>query len=854
MADQRSDLVQKMIAEGTSDEDILATLKVYDSQHKAAPSVSQRIGTDLREVGGGLMNFGKGVVSEAADRVRALADPVKLGAKALGYDLGPTVGEEMWHAGKELEKHGGYLKAAKESVSGTQDMPWDQRVSRFVGNVLPLLALKKVAGIGKAPAPVEVGAEIPKSLATQSGTGMQPGAPMGPGAGPIEMSVPAKPPLAPPQTSSALRSGSSLTPQPITSIPWGQKLSVPVAEKPIAATPPKTTKPVSRVSPVLDDEGVMSGVTQGGVSVESVPPQGMTKGAKTISLSEMVEKYGLEETAKRAQMTVEEVAAATGKPLPTNGERLGPREMQDELNKVKLSEQMNREVPAGSEALESPAPPPQPFRPSQLREPGRLTEPIVGGRRATDPPSLGGGEGPAKPLNPQAQKAKDLAGKPTVSFADQARAGKVPQGMTPAEAQMELAPQARTGLRALQGAYAATKERAQGSGTPGSAKLATEVGKLSATASRAMGLTKQAPSIVPGAEGTFQEMLARMGKDLPEDHTLYGGFPLPGKAWMKANPGKTGAAIGGGLGLAYGANKEGEDPLGTAMLGAGAGAFAGKFGPRQIYIDSLLGGGAIPKNLAATLQPIIAEVENIGASSKLTASPIKEMLRLPTNARNFIEGLKNPQLQQANMSSGERVRLPFGRTIGAIDNVLKEVLKRSGMTSDEWERYLLTSNNPATVAFGTQGPIHNPLARVLFPFLRIPVNVVRHGIQETAHMLGMNVTEPAMPHVNPWMRRGLTAGSIGAGYLVGDWVKNGKTPEERKKRAIIATIMSAALGPRALPFAASATSLGGAPANTAIGSMSPIPELAFHPETAAKWPGTSAYNFWSRMLGKEPVK
>lgn len=42
MPDQRAELVRKMIAEGTSDDDIRATLKVYDAKQSAAPPANKR--------------------------------------------------------------------------------------------------------------------------------------------------------------------------------------------------------------------------------------------------------------------------------------------------------------------------------------------------------------------------------------------------------------------------------------------------------------------------------------------------------------------------------------------------------------------------------------------------------------------------------------------------------------------------------------------------------------------------------------------------------------------------------------------------------------------------------------------
>lgn len=95
--DQREDLVRKMIAEGTSDDDIRATLKVYDAQHQtAAPAadkpylsaVKDRFLSGVQHV---MRDPSVGAVlgsTLAAGATGGLSIPLQIGAAALGGGVG----------------------------------------------------------------------------------------------------------------------------------------------------------------------------------------------------------------------------------------------------------------------------------------------------------------------------------------------------------------------------------------------------------------------------------------------------------------------------------------------------------------------------------------------------------------------------------------------------------------------------------------------------------------------------------------------------------------------------------------------------------------------------------------------
>src|SRR5262252_5326518 len=63
----RDDLIRKMIAEGTSDDDIRATLKVYDAQQPTSAPASSSVGSTAKDVGIGVLKGAGSTLSNLAE-------------------------------------------------------------------------------------------------------------------------------------------------------------------------------------------------------------------------------------------------------------------------------------------------------------------------------------------------------------------------------------------------------------------------------------------------------------------------------------------------------------------------------------------------------------------------------------------------------------------------------------------------------------------------------------------------------------------------------------------------------------------------------------------------------------------
>lgn len=246
-----------------------------------------------------------------------------------------------------------------------------------------------------------------------------------------------------------------------------------------------------------------------------------------------------------------------------------------------------------------------------------------------------------------------------------------------------------------------------------------------------------------------------------------------------------GAATAGG---AVGSAMADENPIAGGLVGAlGGAALANPTAAlkqlQQARMVGMLSGAALPKSAAGNVGAFLT-----AAAEKKSLRPVKELLRVPTNAREAVKGFR------AGANPGEtqgvgRLNVP-GRLMGALDAASQAGLERAGLSTAEAQRLLLTTPNP--LGHGRLGQAaHSPIGKVVFPFQRIPFNAAVEGIG------AMNELLPGSGA--PWMRRGLTLGSIGAGALSGDATDN----------PLVLSILAALAGPRAAPFALGAGATAG---------------------------------------------
>lgn len=221
----------------------------------------------------------------------------------------------------------------------------------------------------------------------------------------------------------------------------------------------------------------------------------------------------------------------------------------------------------------------------------------------------------------------------------------------------------------------------------------------------------------------------------------------------------------------------------------------------QLRTASMLSGMALPMSIAGDIgAPITAALE--AGSSK----PIKELLRLPTNARNVVKAWKagsNPAEISTYGAKKLGLNLP-GRAIGAMDSATQQLLERAGVTPKEAQRILLQSPNKISAGIRDADP-HG----IVFPFTKTPSNFFSEGVK-------------SFDLKNAGLRKAaITAGVTGAGFETGRQTDNSN---------VIRT-GAAMAGPRGLPFTLAAglgalSKRGRGSASKAVGSVSPIQDMS----------------------------
>ena len=228
----------------------------------------------------------------------------------------------------------------------------------------------------------------------------------------------------------------------------------------------------------------------------------------------------------------------------------------------------------------------------------------------------------------------------------------------------------------------------------------------------------------------------------------------------------------GGAALMQPQNKE--NPIAAGLAGALGGAAlmnpmtTGRF-LKDLRTTSLLSGYAPAKSL-------LGNVGAAGNAAMLTGStkPITEMLRLPTNTRNFGAAWKagaNP----SETPGFRRMNIP-GRLMGAADATAQQALERGGVSTAQAQNLLLTEPNVAAQALG----LKNPVGEYLMPFQKTNFNQFK-GIQ---NMAGAN------PNFSKARQMGLAAGYGGAGYIAG----------QESQNPVALSMMAALTGPFAPAF------------------------------------------------------
>ena len=243
----------------------------------------------------------------------------------------------------------------------------------------------------------------------------------------------------------------------------------------------------------------------------------------------------------------------------------------------------------------------------------------------------------------------------------------------------------------------------------------------------------------------------------------------------------------------------------------------------ELRVGSMLSGMAIPKNILGGAGASLATSLEQGS-----ATPLKEMLRLPTNLRiartAFREGA-NPSAISGPARMRKSWNLP-GRVIGAIDESKIQELTRAGVPAEDIQRVMLS--NPA----GTPTQLKGPVGRALVPFQRTPFNQLWEGISPA----NWATKRPTTPTFTGQPRSGGDAGwkfsprrtALSLGYM-GGGAAAGHAIDESKMSGPQKLLATGALGAfatsRAVPTLIAA-GLGGL-GKPAVSGLSPLPEWGF---------------------------
>lgn len=244
----------------------------------------------------------------------------------------------------------------------------------------------------------------------------------------------------------------------------------------------------------------------------------------------------------------------------------------------------------------------------------------------------------------------------------------------------------------------------------------------------------------------------------------------------------------------------------------------------QVRVTSMLSGLAPLKSILGNVGAHgIAALEgsNLG-KGKVNTAPLKELLRLPTNAKNFKDAWKHGA-NPAHVGGFGKLNIP-GRVMGAADQMSQKSLQRAGETAGSAQEMLLTSPNPASKFLG----LDSPVGEFLVPFKKTPFNQLKQGL-----------TRPLKHPV-------VGAGAAGAGALAEKYLS-----DDPKTLGLLSSIA----GPYALPFLLGSAISGQSP--KPFQGASPIPEWGLaksflDPLSPFKKP--AAVGAWDYLTGQDQRK
>ena len=259
----------------------------------------------------------------------------------------------------------------------------------------------------------------------------------------------------------------------------------------------------------------------------------------------------------------------------------------------------------------------------------------------------------------------------------------------------------------------------------------------------------------------FAQYAAKTSTPAADPFAAYaGGTPTPAPAEEE----------GGGFGgmLAGGAAALGAAGLAVAAKKYGVGPVLDTI--NNIRRQGMLSGKALPKSLSGNLGgAAMASIE------RESTAPLKEMLRLPTNAKNAVAAFKAVSHYQGQPSLPGFLGLP-GRILGATDEAAQMALQRGGLTAEEAAKDMLQEPLGKGLEF-----LNNPLGDYLVPFRRTPANAFK-GAFET---------------MNDWSTRGKKVANVAA---LGGGAATGAATEDNT----VPVFGAAAMGRRGIPFLAGA--------------------------------------------------
>lgn len=209
----------------------------------------------------------------------------------------------------------------------------------------------------------------------------------------------------------------------------------------------------------------------------------------------------------------------------------------------------------------------------------------------------------------------------------------------------------------------------------------------------------------------------------------------------------TGATIGAPIGSHFDEDNPGEGAIKGALAGGalGYGVGAGGEGLKNLTNfrnASLLTGPAQLKKPLSDLGAYIGLMgeKAAGGDVRTSSNLFREMLRIPTNTKNYLQGLKNPEqaaqaigIDPSEHNSGGVLQY-VARPFAAAQNATQGAMERAGVSRDEAIRTLMVGE-PRMPFFkrlldlqATPG-VGGQIYRFLHPFARIGTNIAERGIE-----------------------------------------------------------------------------------------------------------------------------